>query len=105
MHFLLNTFAPFKNGLPQKRLPGGGNSPVCIVTFLLSMLSVHLSFQKISGLEEANDLLAGLEAGKEAGWPEAGWPPRAVGAGRTLTKRNYFLFNLFRSMCVQACCF
>lgn len=43
----------------------------CIVTFLLSMLSVDLSFQNISGLEEENDLLEVSEAGEEAGLPDA----------------------------------
>lgn len=44
--FLLNTLATFKNGLPQKWVPGGGNCQICIVMFLSSMLCVHLSFQK-----------------------------------------------------------
>lgn len=35
------------------------------------MLSVDLSFQNISGLEEENDLLEVSEAGEEAGLPDA----------------------------------
>lgn len=87
----------FQNGFPQKWLPGK-KAQVLTVTFQLSTLSVHLSFQKVSGFWERNDLLAAWEAGRESGWPDAAVASsssRSGGRRGASYRRNCFFFRLF----------